>query len=1215
MEITKIRDVFLTKIQERIEPVVKVADRSPAIVLSELNSLVLTPQWERYLRQTLEEYTEAFDQEDERGIGIWISGFFGSGKSLLMKILGLLLEAGEIQGQPVHDLFLNRFSPNSTEVADIKRYLALCQRKIATTLVGGNLHARQVQIDDPLALIVFKLFAEARTYTNNWAFAWTIEYQLDLREQTQAFRKRVCELGQADWTTIARDSDVYGEVLNEVVAHTLPELFSGPDAVEKAVNNAFQSGIDPTTLIGRLRRWCISRDQAGIRHKILLQLDELGQWIRGTNNVTAKLMQVQGLVETASRLGEGRIWMAVTAHGDIQELQPNVQQSLYATINQRFAVQCRLTNEDIDAVVQERLLCKTQTASNELDEKFLRRSGELTDLGSLKGARQVYPAPTEKNFAQYYPYLPWTITVIPKIVRGIAQSSGRDEALSGSNRTMITIVQMGILETTGLLDMPIGRIICLADLYGQLSSDIPTETKTDLNRVAVSVRDATEKDTTDVACALYLLGRDLNIPCTLDNIMRALVRSIDENLNELCTRVETELGRLTMAGYVKRVGDLYTFLSTQQRSFQSKIRQREARVYDEIYELSQKLKKFDDVDALRFDLVPVQGVSGGKNKPLRIQLDNRTIHNPTSPVTVSVYSPLQRLLAPNEMEDIALKLLSNQNPDSIIMRMGDVGNFRRVLARAVATAEVIGEAINKAGNDPEKKVAEQAQFDLQQYDDDVRNALAEAVRGSTIFFRGTIHSLMDGSGASNIIRNTLSGILSDIYPRFAELPHRLANDETAVKAALYEVTTNDDLQKLGVYTPDGTLNESCALLSTLKGKLPQKENDQGTVNADMLRSDLEKPPFGWDGQVVKVGLALLLRASACRLIIDGKPFTDPRSPEVLQYLTKDLYFKRLRVQGVRSELKGPELLAIRGYIQTIFNVTRLPAVASTLNDELGKHLEEVQRNEQNLHEWAKSASCPLPTTFETGCSHVAELRTTVSPSARLQLFASEWEALDQHIQLIEDLLRFKNEQGSMFIAIRTFYYTILDSQDLPSEASLFKDDWRTVTSARSVTSPAPWEGLVKAYRNAQQAMTNQVAQGRQEAECELTKVEEAFRERLLTAGVPDDRVDEAVVPLLTQIQDQRRQLEQPNLRTSDIRRVRNTLATIQMNLPTRVREISKSYQAQGSEVPQLQERRFTWQQVIGQVQISSQDDLEQVVAMLRKRIADELEGQTCIIIE
>src|SRR6266498_33175 len=98
----QIRDTFATAIQQRIEPVVKVVDRRPAVLLNELSNLVVTPQWEKYLRGVLDAYAEAAERDDEQGIGIWVSGFFGSGKSLLVKVLGMLLEGADLQAQDHH---------------------------------------------------------------------------------------------------------------------------------------------------------------------------------------------------------------------------------------------------------------------------------------------------------------------------------------------------------------------------------------------------------------------------------------------------------------------------------------------------------------------------------------------------------------------------------------------------------------------------------------------------------------------------------------------------------------------------------------------------------------------------------------------------------------------------------------------------------------------------------------------------------------------------------------------------------------------------------------------------------------------------------------------------------------------------------------------------------------------------------------------------------
>src|SRR5262249_52437992 len=172
----QIRDTFATAIQKRIEPVVKVIDRQPEVILNELNSLVVTPQWERYLRGILDSYADAADRNDEQGIGLWISGFFGSGKSLMIKVLGALVEGHDLQGQSAHDVFLSRLPVGSPDRQEISRHLTVIKRKLTTTVTGGNLHALQANSDDPLALITFRLFAKQRGFTQNWPFAWAIEY-------------------------------------------------------------------------------------------------------------------------------------------------------------------------------------------------------------------------------------------------------------------------------------------------------------------------------------------------------------------------------------------------------------------------------------------------------------------------------------------------------------------------------------------------------------------------------------------------------------------------------------------------------------------------------------------------------------------------------------------------------------------------------------------------------------------------------------------------------------------------------------------------------------------------------------------------------------------------------------------------------------------------------------------------------------------------------
>jgi len=302
-----IRDIFATTITERIEPVVKVADRTPGVVSGELTNLVITPLWERYLHRILDVYTNAADREDEQGIGIWISGFFGSGKSLLMKIVGVLLAGGELGPHSVHELLLSRLPSGSPDRKDIEHFLTVCTRKIVTKSVGGNLHTMQASSQDPLALIGFKLFAADAGYTHDWPFAWAVEYAIDQRTLSDQFRRRAEESCGKPWRRIAADAAMYSTKLYQAACDTLPDVFEDLQAVDRAIKSVLNAGgITPRMVIDRLREWCVVRDLPGKRQKIYLQLDELGQWLRGGATPAERTMQVQALAEAAASSGGGR---------------------------------------------------------------------------------------------------------------------------------------------------------------------------------------------------------------------------------------------------------------------------------------------------------------------------------------------------------------------------------------------------------------------------------------------------------------------------------------------------------------------------------------------------------------------------------------------------------------------------------------------------------------------------------------------------------------------------------------------------------------------------------------------------------------------------------------------------------------------------------------------------------------------------------------------
>jgi hypothetical protein len=1212
----QIRDIFATKIQERIEPVVKVTERRLTILLDELQNLVITPQWERYLHQILQEYTDAFENEEEQGIGIWISGFFGSGKSLLMKMLGILLEGGELAGQPIHDIFLSRLTRESLELSDIRRFLALCELRMTCSAIGGNLYSQLTDANDTLTLITFRLFAKARGYTHIWPFAWAVEYQLDSRGLLPEFHRIANELCSKDWDEIAEDAEFYSAQLYEAAATVLPDHFRNPAAVEQATDNAQRSGITPEMLVERLRRWCKEQDTAGKRHKLLLQLDELGQWIQDGTDMTGRIMQVQALVESASTLGTGRIWIAITAHGDIQALRQSVQQEQYAKINQRFTLKCKLSNEDINTVVQERVLRKTIPAASQLRERF-QQNEDLYDLGALKETQRVYPLPDAENFAQHYPYMPWTVAVIPDVTKGIAQTAGRGEELTGASRTMIAVVQGGILETRGFLDKLVGNFICLADLYSQFVGDVPIETKTDLSRVRDTVEGGNDY-TTKVAHALYLLGQASYIPCTLENVVRALVTSVNDSIAALRPQVKADLDRLVKAGYAKHVGENYIFLSAQQRSFQEKVQAKQEEFLTRTSDLIMKLKERELAsgdDALRFDQVPISGMAG-RTKLLRLMLDGSVLRNQSEHVTIQIYSPLQQIIAPEIGNDEEMKQRSRQDSNSFFLRMDKVQQLRNALAQVAATEEIADQVINGgSANDPEYEVAKQARsHDVAEYRRDVRHHLAQAVRNGILFFRGTAYFPTDGDNASAVIRNSLSQLLPQIYSRFSDLPHHIRDDVRAVKDALNNVTSNGDLVALKVYKADGTLNDGNPLLSTLRSRIPLAGDDLGMILAEQLQLELEKPPFGWDSNCVKVGLALLLRASACQLIENGNTHTNPSSPIIVDLLTKAQRYKTVRVQGIRTEIGTKELQEIRGYIETIFGV-KPPLVTAIMNDKLKELLQNQQKQAREIENWATIAVCSLPLQFESSENLTQELVDSNAANIRLPHFMREWEKVWEYVKLLRNLGRFRSEHGAEFVDVRGFFNNMVNVDNPPEEVRTFVQSWRVLEKERTYTDSARWSELMQVYHTAQQALTDQIQRLQQDAQQALGDLEASLTKRVEEAGTPVNETEAAITELHTLLSPIRERIQRATPTIAEARNLQTAIINNRLDVSKKVQEIRARYQTSEEPPAQPEEIYMSWHSILGQRRITSLDDLKSIIESLQQHVYTELERHHIVIIE
>jgi len=107
----------------------------------------------------------------------------------------------------------------------------------------------------------------------------------------------------------------------------------------------------------------------------------------------------------------------------------------------RFRYKISLTTENIEQVLEDRLLKKNLAGKKEVSTFYQSNAGQLRSMGQLENTLQRLPECTEENFVNFYPFFPYHIHLIPEIVKSLRSAGGRGEQLSGSTRTLLAITQ------------------------------------------------------------------------------------------------------------------------------------------------------------------------------------------------------------------------------------------------------------------------------------------------------------------------------------------------------------------------------------------------------------------------------------------------------------------------------------------------------------------------------------------------------------------------------------------------------------------------------------------------------------------------------------------------------------------------------------------------------------------------------------------------------
>ena len=236
----QIQNIFKKNISRPINGVVKADQLNESVVWQELDEYVITRELDRHFRVFLASYLGSIDNPNDPIIAgrmaVWISGFFGSGKSHFIKILSYLLGNKEAHSpdntikKKAVDFFSDKIK-DPMLLGDIKRTAA-----IDTDIILFNIDSRADATDgrSTILSVFWRLFNESQGFCSDSLALAEIERYLTRKGKYEEFKTKFKQIYGSEWET---ERDAYSLLREEIVEALSTVLDKNPDAAGEWFEN------------------------------------------------------------------------------------------------------------------------------------------------------------------------------------------------------------------------------------------------------------------------------------------------------------------------------------------------------------------------------------------------------------------------------------------------------------------------------------------------------------------------------------------------------------------------------------------------------------------------------------------------------------------------------------------------------------------------------------------------------------------------------------------------------------------------------------------------------------------------------------------------------------------------------------------------------------------------------------------------------------------
>ncbi|WP_087719602.1 BREX system P-loop protein BrxC [Salinicola salarius] len=983
-----------------------------AVLRYELETFVCDGQYEKGMSHILETYLKNIDQAQQPAV--WVSGFYGSGKSHLVKMLRALW---------VDTVFED--GATARGIAQLPQGISDHLRELSTQAKRhGGLHAASGTLGSgasgsvrlALLRILFKSVDLPEQYPVARFVMWLRHEGIydQVRNQVEA--------NGFDWNE-ELDNFYVAEGLHDALVQAKPALFTSPASCVETLNNLYPyvQDISSDDMLKAIRQ---ALTQEGKFPLTLVVLDEVQQFI---GEDSQRSIAVQEVVEACCKNFAGKLLFigtgqtAVTGTSNLKKLEG------------RFTIRVELSDADVDAVIRQVILAKKPEAKSPIEQIMQTNLGEISRhlAGTTIGHRQD----DLPYFPQDYPILPVRRRFWENTLRVLDQT-GTDSQL----RNQLSMVHK-VIQTN--LEAPLGYVVPADYLYFD-SADKLLQSRILPRKVHEKtmswIKGSDDERLMARACGLVFLinklggqNNEVGIRATVDSLADLLVEDLSSGSSSLRSKLPGLLDRCEL---LMKVGDEYRIQTEESAAWTDEFLSQRAALSSEAHrihaerddrirrtfgEAARKLSLVQGDAKVTRDIYPVfdaqlpddagqricvwvrDGWSGDENS---VRADARQAGN-QSP-TVFVFIPKR------SADDLRHHLIDYKAASATLDKRGVPNTPEGTEARAAMETT--------------KQTAEGK----------IRELLNEAFSGARVFQGGGNEIL--GNDLQEMILEAANNALQRLYPHFHTADH-------AGWSKVYEKAQKGAPDALKAVGDDGepAKNPVCkAILAAIAG---------GKKGAD-IRTHFESSPYGWSRDAVDGGLQALLVAGLIRAQDErGQPL-EPSSLE-RKSIGKTLF----KVES--ATVTTPQRIQIRKLLQKV-----------GLSAKQGEELAYVPQFLQKLSDLADEAGGEAPKPERPDTSFLDDIRLTAGNEQLVALY-NRREELASNIETWEHLSERIHQRWPNWAVLKR----LMSHAGGLDDADVFRAQVETIEQQRQLlTDPDPVAPLITSLTQALRDALNRLDQ-------------------------------------------------------------------------------------------------------------------------------------------